>query len=72
MKTIMIITSQGQQAAGKPRGFAALSPERRKEVAHMGAVAAHQAGTAYRWDSEAARVAGARGGRAKRRRGGAN
>lgn len=46
----------------KARGFAATSPERRREIAQMGGKAAHVKGTAHTWDSEAARKAGRKGG----------
>lgn len=44
------------------RGFALLSPERRKEIACKGGKAAHKAGTAHCWNSEEAKVAGRKGG----------
>lgn len=40
------------------RGFAAMSPERKREIAGMGGRAAHAAGRAHRFSSEEARVAG--------------
>jgi len=52
----------------KPRGFAALTPERRKEISHKGGVSAHVKGSAHEWDSGAAREAGRKGGLAHRRR----
>jgi general stress protein YciG len=51
-------------ATGRPKGFAALSPERRAEFARMGGKAAHAKGTAYKWNAETARIAGAKGGAA--------
>ena len=48
----------------RDRGFASLSPERRREIARKGGRAAHQKGTAHEWTSEEARVAGRKGGRA--------
>jgi len=47
---------------GKPRGFAALTPERRKEISRKGGVSAHIKGSAHEWDSLAAREAGRKGG----------
>lgn len=41
----------------KRRGFAAMSPERQRQVASMGGRRAHENGTAYRWTSEGARAA---------------
>jgi general stress protein YciG len=52
----------------KPRGFAALTPERRREISHKGGVTAHVKGSAHEWDSGAAREAGRKGGLAHRRR----
>jgi len=52
----------------KPRGFAALTPERRKEISHKGGVSAHIKGSAHEWDSGAAREAGRKGVLAHRRR----
>lgn len=51
---------------GKPRGFAALPPERRREIARQGGLAAHEAGTAHQFTPEEAREAGRKGGRAGR------
>jgi len=47
---------------GKPRGFAALSPEQRREVAKRGGAAAHASGRAHVWSAEEARAAGKIGG----------
>jgi uncharacterized protein len=49
--------------ARKPTGFAALTPERRQEVASSGGRAAHANGGAHEFTSEEARRAGAKGGR---------
>jgi general stress protein YciG len=46
----------------KPRGFAALTPERRKEISRKGGVSAHVKGSAHEWDSLTAREAGRKGG----------
>lgn len=48
------------------RGFASMSLERRLAIAKMGGKAAHKAGTAHQWDSEAATKAGRKGGAASR------
>lgn len=40
------------------RGFAAMDPERQREIASKGGRAAHQSGNAYEFDSEKARAAG--------------
>ena len=47
----------------KKRGFGAMSPERQKEFASRGGIAAHQKGVAHQFDSEEARAAGQKGGR---------
>lgn len=48
----------------KPRGFAALSPERRREIASSGGKAAHEQGKAHQFTSEEGREAGRLGGQA--------
>lgn len=48
------------------RGFAAMSPERQKEIARKGGKAAHAKGTAHEWDSKAAQIAGRKGGHVSR------
>ena len=42
----------------KPRGFAALSPERRREIASQGGRTAQARGTAHQWTAEEASAAG--------------
>jgi uncharacterized protein len=44
--------------ARRPRGFAAMSPEKKKEIAGMGGRAAHAAGRAHQFTTEEARAAG--------------
>lgn len=44
------------------RGFAAMSPEKQREIASKGGVAAHKKGTAHEWTIEEARKAGRSGG----------
>ncbi len=46
------------------RGFAAMSPERQREIARQGGRAAHQQGVAHEWSREEAKEAGRKGGRA--------
>ena len=43
----------------KPRGFAAISPERQKEIASQGGRAAHAGGKAHQFTPEEARAAAA-------------
>src|SRR3954453_15389385 len=44
------------------RGFAAMSPERQKQIAREGGRAAHKQGVAHEWNSDEARRAGRKGG----------
>lgn len=44
------------------RGFAAMSPERQKQIASEGGRAAHKQGVAHEWNSDEARSAGKKGG----------
>jgi len=60
------ITMQGQKGHG--RGFASMSPEKKREIASKGGKAAHALGTAHKWTSEEAQVAGRKGGSISRRR----
>lgn len=46
----------------KKRGFAAMSPEKQREIASKGGKAAHEKGTAHEFSSEEARAAGRAGG----------
>ena len=46
------------------RGFAAMSPEKQKEIASLGGKAAHAKGTAHEFTPEEAREAGRKGGQA--------
>lgn len=45
------------------RGFASMSPEKQKEIARKGGIAAHKMGKAHQFTSEEAREAGRKGGR---------
>jgi hypothetical protein len=45
-------------SAKRLRGFAAMSPEKKKEIASMGGRAAHACGRAHQFSSEEARAAG--------------
>jgi general stress protein YciG len=44
------------------RGFAAMSPERQRQIASEGGRAAHKQGVAHEWNSDEARTAGRKGG----------
>lgn len=52
-------TSNGRRSN---RGFAAMSPERQKQIASEGGRAAHKQGVAHEWNSDEARKAGRKGG----------
>jgi len=53
---------QKQEAASQPRrslrGFAAMDPQRQREIASLGGRAAHQSGHAHEFTTEEARAAG--------------
>lgn len=46
----------------RPRGLAALSPERRREIAQMGGRALHEQGKGHQFTPEEATIAGRKGG----------
>lgn len=50
-------------ATRSKRGFAAMDPEKQREIARLGGRAAHEKGTAHEFTSDEARRAGRRGGR---------
>lgn len=45
----------------RARGLAAMSPERRREIASMGGRASQARGTAHQWTAEEASAAGKKG-----------
>lgn len=45
----------------KRKGFASMTPERRRAVASRGGKEAHRKGTAHEWTSETAQLAGKKG-----------
>ena len=53
----------------KPRGFAALSAEQRREIARQGGKAGHVKGTGHEFTSEEARQAGIKSGKVVQARG---
>lgn len=55
----------------KPRGFACMDPERRRELASKGGKAAHALGVAHQFTTEEAKSAGKKGGDAPHVRRGA-
>jgi uncharacterized protein len=50
------------------RGFAAMSPERQREIASQGGRAAHLQGVAHEWSTEEAKAAGKKGGQVSGKR----
>ena len=57
-------TDSPEKPKKKRRGFAAMSPEKQREIASKGGKSAHQKGTAHQFTSEEAREAGTKGGKA--------
>lgn len=57
-------TAAAKPAGKSERGFAAMNPERQREIAREGGKAAHQSGNAHEFTSEEAREAGRKGGQA--------
>ena len=60
------MSTEGQESDAKPRkprGFAAMSPEKQKELSRKGGEAAHAKGVAHRFTPADARTAGSKGGR---------
>jgi general stress protein YciG len=57
-----VVVEESPRTETKPRGFAALSPEKKRELARLGGKAAHAQGTAHEFSSTEARIAGRRGG----------
>lgn len=59
-------TNNESERTRSRRGFAAMDPERQRQIASEGGRAAHVQGTAHKWTSEEARIAGRKGGEASR------
>jgi uncharacterized protein len=55
-------SNNGRSSGRSNRGFAAMSPERQKQIASEGGRAAHRQGVAHEWNSDEARKAGRKGG----------
>lgn len=58
---------ESNQQTIRKRGFAAMNPEKQKEIAKTGGRAAHEQGVAHRWSSEEARQAGRKGGQSRKK-----
>lgn len=54
--------SDSETPVRKPRGFAAMDPEKVRAIASKGGKAAHELGTAHQFSSDEARNAGRKGG----------
>jgi hypothetical protein len=54
--------SQQDMGQKSRRGFAAMDPERQRQIASEGGRAAHKQGVAHEWSTEEARQAGRKGG----------
>lgn len=48
------------------RGFSSMDPDKQRDIASKGGVAAHKKGTAHEWTTEEAREAGRKGGQVSR------
>jgi general stress protein YciG len=58
-----MMTKKKQAKAGKKlQGFAAISAERRQEIARMGGKASNKSGKAHRWNRQEASQHGKKGG----------
>lgn len=60
----MTSNNGGNRGGNSERGFAAMDPERQREIASEGGRAAHENGNAHEFTSEEAREAGRKGGEA--------
>jgi len=49
----------------KQRGFASMDPSKQRKIASKGGRAAHAKGTAHKWSSQEATLAGRKGGLAR-------
>ena len=55
--------AENQNAVSKPaKGFAAMNPDRQREIASRGGRTAHERGVAHKWTAEEAKAAGKKGG----------
>lgn len=66
------MSTNGETAKGETlplkqrRGFAAMTPDKRRQIASKGGRTAHELGTAHQWSSDEARAAGRKGGHISR------
>ncbi|MEZ4392543.1 MAG: KGG domain-containing protein [Polyangiales bacterium] len=54
--------TSGAAPKKRRRGFAAMDPQKQREIASKGGRASHEKGTGHQWSSETARAAGRKGG----------
>ena len=63
------MNTNNESRTGKSRrGFAAMDPERQRQIASEGGRAAHRQGVAHEWNASEAREAGRKGGQNSRGR----
>lgn len=58
-----------QSKGTSTRGFASMDEKRQREIASKGGKAAHQKGSAHKFSSDEARIAGSKGGKAAHEKG---
>ena len=63
-ENILILPAEAIVTEKRPRGFACMDAEKRRELAAKGGRAAHLKGTAHKWTTEDAKAAGSKGGKA--------
>jgi general stress protein YciG len=65
VQELVAIETNEEKPMKKRRGFAAMDPEKVREIAHRGGLAVHAKGTAHRFTREEAIEAGRKGGVAR-------
>ena len=61
------LKTEDKQSRPSGRGFAAMDPQKQREIASKGGKASHQSGKAHEFSSEEARAAGKKGGESRGR-----
>lgn len=61
------VKSENKQSRSSARGFAAMDPQKQREIASKGGKASHLSGKAHEFSSEEARAAGKKGGESRGR-----
>lgn len=56
--------ANNNNTSGSNRGFAAMDPDKQRDIASKGGKAAHESGNAHEFNSEEAKKAGQKGGKA--------